>query len=48
MVDHLTIFQRQGNVDHARFGKQIARRQKGSVSYRRFVIATTGTRSHQP
>jgi hypothetical protein len=24
MVDHLTIFQRQGNVDHARFGKQIA------------------------
>jgi hypothetical protein len=24
MVDHLAIFQRQGNVDHARFGKQIA------------------------
>jgi len=24
MVDHLTIFQRLGNVDHARFGKQIA------------------------
>jgi hypothetical protein len=24
MVDHLTIFQRQGNVDHARFGRQIA------------------------
>ena len=24
MVDHLTIFQHQGNVDHARFGKQIA------------------------
>ena len=24
MVDHLTIFQRQGNVDHARFAKQIA------------------------
>jgi hypothetical protein len=24
MVDHLAIFQRQGSVDHARFGKQIA------------------------
>jgi hypothetical protein len=24
MVDHLTIFQPQGNVDHARFGRQIA------------------------
>jgi hypothetical protein len=24
MVDHLTMFQRQGDVDHARFGKQIA------------------------
>jgi hypothetical protein len=24
MVEYLTIFQRQGNVDHARFGKQIA------------------------
>ncbi|MGB7849048.1 MAG: DUF4194 domain-containing protein [Candidatus Acidiferrum sp.] len=24
MVDHMTIFQRRGDVDHARFGKQIA------------------------
>jgi hypothetical protein len=51
MVDHLTIFQRQGNVDHARFGKQIANAiekakrlsllQKIRDSYDRYEISPT-------